>query len=95
MKLVLLPCFVAKSLGVSWKVLEMLHWAASHVFIGAEATEPTIWCNAKGQPATCQVSRHRAWSPCRPPPPAPWARLGASRSLTDPHHMGDGFDRGG
>lgn len=80
MKLVLLLCFVAKSLGISWKVLEVLHWAASHVFIGAEATEPTIWCNAKGQPATCQVFGHRAWSPCRPLGP-----LGAAGSITEPH----------
>lgn len=93
MKLVLMLCLVAKSLGFSWKVLEVLHWAASHVFIGAEAGEPTIWCNAKVQPATCQGSRHRAWSPW-PPPDPPLGAAGrltephrASQSLTKPHHL--------
>lgn len=60
-------CFVAVQRGQeSWDFLE----SPGRASLGSvaclyrrRATEPTIWCNAKGQPATCQVSRPRAWSP--------------------------------
>lgn len=62
MKLVLLLCYCAM-----WPRVLGLLGSASLGSVAClyrrRATEPTIWCNAKGQPATCQGSRHRARSP--------------------------------
>lgn len=79
MKLVLLLCGEAKSLGTSWKVLVVLHWAASHVFIGAGRPSPQFGATPRANPRPAKRSAPRM------EPLAP----GPSREHHQSHHMGE------